>query len=90
MSVCVLQPSSQRPAYPQTRPPTSPAVQAVHAAPAAAEPSQVSLFVCRCTVHSAGGCFTAVRGLCGVLCCLMWYCAESLEGRTVHLKDLKD
>ncbi|XP_067365456.1 membrane-spanning 4-domains subfamily A member 6B-like isoform X1 [Channa argus] len=33
-------PSSQRPVYPQSRPPPAPAVQAVHAAPAAAGPSQ--------------------------------------------------
>ncbi|XP_051811242.1 uncharacterized protein si:dkey-81h8.1 isoform X4 [Acanthochromis polyacanthus] len=31
---------SQRPTYPQTRPPPVPAVQVVHPAPAAAEPSQ--------------------------------------------------
>ncbi|XP_023150809.1 uncharacterized protein si:dkey-81h8.1 isoform X2 [Amphiprion ocellaris] len=36
---------SQRPAYPQTRPPPVPAVQAVHPTPAAAEPSQVAVVV---------------------------------------------
>lgn len=50
MSVCVLQPSSQRPTYPQTRPPPVPAVQALQAAAAAAEPSQVRLCM---QVHSA-------------------------------------
>ncbi|KAK2830009.1 hypothetical protein Q5P01_017940 [Channa striata] len=38
-------PSSQRPAYPQSRPPPAPAVQAVHTAVAAAEPSQVAVVV---------------------------------------------
>ncbi|KAK2921430.1 hypothetical protein Q8A73_000915 [Channa argus] len=38
-------PSSQRPVYPQSRPPPAPAVQAVHAAPAAAGPSQVTVVV---------------------------------------------
>ncbi|XP_051811240.1 uncharacterized protein si:dkey-81h8.1 isoform X2 [Acanthochromis polyacanthus] len=36
---------SQRPTYPQTRPPPVPAVQVVHPAPAAAEPSQVAVVV---------------------------------------------
>ncbi|KAI3358469.1 hypothetical protein L3Q82_014706 [Scortum barcoo] len=36
---------SQRPVYPQTRPPPVPAVQAVQASPAAAEPSQVAVVV---------------------------------------------
>ncbi|XP_030268521.1 uncharacterized protein LOC115579142 isoform X2 [Sparus aurata] len=36
---------SQRPVYPQTRPPPVSAVQAVQAAPAAAEPSQVAVVV---------------------------------------------
>lgn len=42
------QATSQRPVYPQTRPPPVPAVQAVqpvHVAPAAAEPSQVAVVV---------------------------------------------
>ncbi|XP_017286154.1 membrane-spanning 4-domains subfamily A member 15-like isoform X2 [Kryptolebias marmoratus] len=37
--------SSQRPVYPQTRPPPAPAVQAVHIPQAAAEPSQVAVVV---------------------------------------------
>ncbi|XP_024153547.1 uncharacterized protein LOC112162108 isoform X2 [Oryzias melastigma] len=37
--------SSQRPAYPQTRPPPAPAVQVVHTPPAEPEPSQVAVVV---------------------------------------------
>ncbi|RVE66576.1 hypothetical protein OJAV_G00108610 [Oryzias javanicus] len=37
--------SSQRPAYPQTRPPPAPAVQVVQASPAEPEPSQVAVVV---------------------------------------------
>lgn len=45
--MCVLQTSSQRPVYPQTRPPPIPAMQGAKAAPAAAQPTQVCKILLR-------------------------------------------